>query len=309
MIECGILTEPSSYTVRTNKWEMGWAFRAERDFYLRGFRVKFPEAQTVTAHLWNSSGELLASGAAAAPAGQWARTLLPRALPLEAGETYTVSAYNRAARYCASAADCGFNTEFLSCLGGRFTAAEGAFPDREENGLIYPMADILLSPELPKYLASDGEALYTVREGALERLEETEPTAELFEERGTEEPPPGELLLTLDRPALLRWSDCGELPWRLKVRAVPPAQEMECSVDMSHASIAGIAGMTAQYRGAVSAEYPQGGPMPLEDFLNLDPAALYAGLPEDRTLRLRFTLEEGAALENLKFTFQEAGHA
>ena len=47
--------------------------------------------------------------------------------------------------------------------------------------------------------------------------------------------------------------------------------------------------------------------MPLPDFLAQDTAALWAALPTDRRLPLRFTLHGNDTLTQVKFTFANGG--
>lgn len=95
-----------------------------------------------------------------------------------------------------------------------------------------------------KYLIRIGTTLYTVTDGALTALAETEITASLFQTYGVDEIPDGSLLVGLTDPEVLYWQDSTEeLPeLTLTVTGTPPLPQMFTSEPMSlvHESIAGI---------------------------------------------------------------------
>lgn len=103
-------------------------------------------------------------------------------------------------------------------------------------------------PEIPpfdkKYLIRSNATLYTVTDGALSALTETEITASLFRTYGVEDLPDGALLVGLTDPEVLYWQDStDELPvLELTVKGTPPLPQMVTSepMDLTHESIAGI---------------------------------------------------------------------
>ena len=94
------------------------------------------------------------------------------------------------------------------------------------------------------YLIRSGSTLYTVTDGALTALAETEITASLFQTYGVDEIPDGTLLVGLTDPEILYWQDStDELPsLSLTVKGTPPLPQMFTSkpMDLTHESIAGI---------------------------------------------------------------------
>lgn len=95
-----------------------------------------------------------------------------------------------------------------------------------------------------KYLIRSNSTLYTIVDGALTALAETEITASLFQTYGVDEIPDGALLVGLTDPEVLYWQDStDELPTlSLTVKGAPPLPQMFTSEPMSlvHESIAGI---------------------------------------------------------------------
>lgn len=94
------------------------------------------------------------------------------------------------------------------------------------------------------YLIRSGSTLYTITDGSLTALAETEITASLFQTYGVDEIPDGALLVGLTDPEVLYWQDStDELPnLTLTVKGTPPLPQMFTSEPMSlvHESIAGI---------------------------------------------------------------------
>lgn len=95
-----------------------------------------------------------------------------------------------------------------------------------------------------KYLVRSGSTLYTITDGALTALAETEITASLFQTYGVDEIPDGALLAGLTDPEVLYWHDStDELPdITITVKGTPPLPQMFTSepMDLTHESIAGI---------------------------------------------------------------------
>lgn len=102
----------------------------------------------------------------------------------------------------------------------------------------------MTTPYEKKYLIRSGYTLYTVTDGALSALTETEITASLFQTYGVDEILDGSLLVGLTDPKVLYWHDStDELPnLSLTVRGTPPLPQMFTSepMDLTHESIAGI---------------------------------------------------------------------
>lgn len=108
----------------------------------------------------------------------------------------------------------------------------------------YAIDAIELYPYDMRYLVRSGYNLYTVADGALMALTETEVTASLFQTYGADDLPDGALLATLTDPEVLYWQDSeNELPTlSLTVKGTPPLPQMFTSdpMDLTHESIAGI---------------------------------------------------------------------
>ena len=94
------------------------------------------------------------------------------------------------------------------------------------------------------YLIRSGSTLYTITDGTLTALAETEITASLFQTYGVDEIPDGSMLVGLTDPEVLYWQDStDELPdLTLTVKGTPPLPQMFTSepMDLTHESIAGI---------------------------------------------------------------------
>lgn len=126
-------------------------------------------------------------------------------------------------------------------------APDVTFTPQDENNTTFSVsyAAINLAPPYDrKYLVRSGPTLYTVTDGALSALNETEVTASLFQTYGVDEIPDGSLLVGLTDPEVLYWQDStDELPTlSLTVRGTPPLPQMFTSepMDLTHESIAGI---------------------------------------------------------------------
>ena len=95
-----------------------------------------------------------------------------------------------------------------------------------------------------RYLVKSESTLYTVTDGALSAITETEVTASLFQTYGADNLPDGTLLATLTDPEVLYWQDSAEeLPvLTMTVNGAPPLPQMFTSepMDLTHESIAGI---------------------------------------------------------------------
>lgn len=126
-------------------------------------------------------------------------------------------------------------------------APDVTFTPQDQNNTTFAVsyAAINLSPPYDrKYLIRSGSTLYTVADGALSALTETEVTASLFQTYGVDEIPDGALLVGLTDPEVLYWQDSTDEPptLSLTVRGTPPLPQMFTSepMDLTHESISGI---------------------------------------------------------------------
>lgn len=98
------------------------------------------------------------------------------------------------------------------------------------------------------YLIRSGPTLYTVADGALSALTETEISASLFQTYGVDDVPDGTLLLGLTDPEVLYWHDSTDDPpeLTLTVTGSPPVPQIviTSTQDMSDPSILGIESAT-----------------------------------------------------------------
>lgn len=99
-----------------------------------------------------------------------------------------------------------------------------------------------------KYLIRSNSTLYTITDGALSTLTETEVTASLFQTYGVNEIPDGALLVGLTDPEVLYWHDStDELPvLASSVTGSPPVPQVVVTnpQDMSDSTILGIESVT-----------------------------------------------------------------
>lgn len=103
-----------------------------------------------------------------------------------------------------------------------------------------------------KYLIGDSGNFYNVAEGALNILEVSELTADIFTEFGMDEIPSCELLIDLSKPKIYCWqSDMEEMPvLHANVNAVPFLQTIQTNeIDLSNETITGIESVTVDYTG------------------------------------------------------------
>lgn len=99
-----------------------------------------------------------------------------------------------------------------------------------------------------KYLLRSNSNLYTITDGALSALTETEVTASLFQTYGVDDLPDGALLVGLNDPEVLYWHDStDELPaLTVSVTGSPPVPQVVVTnpQDMSDSTILGIESVT-----------------------------------------------------------------
>lgn len=112
----------------------------------------------------------------------------------------------------------------------------------------YAIDAIELYPYDMRYLVKSGSNLYTVTDGALSALNETEITASLFHTYGVDDLPDGNLLMGLTDPEVLYWHDStDDLPeLTMTVTGSPPVPQIviTSTQDMSDPSILGIESAT-----------------------------------------------------------------
>lgn len=162
----------------------------------------------------------------------------------------------------------------------------------------------------PLYLVKQGDKLYTVTDGALVEIPETELTAAVFVEYGVTEAPGSELLLSLGNHSVYCWSseDTGK-QLQADLVAYPYPSAIEAVADMSHPSILGMSLMTADFSGNVTVSISLDDrvtwseEVALADWLNTDLEELYASLPESKRLYIRFILHDDATISRFKITY------
>lgn len=127
-----------------------------------------------------------------------------------------------------------------------------SFKSQDESGTAYELKDhapVFLDPYNRRYLVTDASGtLYTVADGVLMKMEETELTAEVFETYGVQDIPVGNLLVALTDPTILYWHDSeNRFPdFKATYTGVPIPQVLYSeNIDMSDATILGIEKVTA----------------------------------------------------------------
>lgn len=126
------------------------------------------------------------------------------------------------------------------------------FKPQDENGVSFVFQDyppVFLDPYNRRYLFTDAtNTLYTVVDGALSQLTETELTAEVFETYGVQDLPDGNLIISLTDPTILYWHDSeNRFPdFRATYSGVPLPQVVYSeNIDMADETILGIEKVTA----------------------------------------------------------------
>ena len=176
----------------------------------------------------------------------------------------------------------------------RFTGVELPFDTRflmrDMNGKTYTVIDDIVTevPELASIELS---------------------TKSVFQDHGFLKMPTPEQLGALTKPVLYRWADGDMRLMKAKATATPRAQTIWAVADLHHETILGIAGLTAVYRGNVTASYSYDdksytAPVPMEDFLKTDGDALYKGAT-NKMIYFKFVLEDTASsLTNFIVTYK-----
>lgn len=159
------------------------------------------------------------------------------------------------------------------------------------------------------YLLKAQDRYYRYAGETLEELQETELSGAVFYEYGAKEAPSASLLLPLSDFTLYKWKYGQSVKsYHANVVGTPHPQTITCYVDASHPSITGFKTITAQYSGAIPLSYTLDDgetytDTTLQEFLNLDPAELYASLPESMQMTLIFTLQGDATITSFKITY------
>lgn len=162
----------------------------------------------------------------------------------------------------------------------------------------------------PLYLTKKGDTIYTVVDDTLVAIPETELTAAVFVEYGTAEPPASELLLPLGDHSVYSWAS-GDTGKKLQADLVayPHPSAIEAVADMSHPSILGLSLMTAEFSGNVTVSISLDNQaswseeVAMSDWLNTNLDELFASLPENKRLYLRFILHDDATISRFKITY------
>lgn len=112
----------------------------------------------------------------------------------------------------------------------------------------------VLPPYDTKYLIRSDSTIYTVTDGVLTALSETELTAQVFKDHGAESVPDGALLVGLADPEVLYWQDSeDDLPTlTATVTGTPyPQTVISNKIDLTHSTIRGIESAAAICTGDV----------------------------------------------------------
>lgn len=122
-----------------------------------------------------------------------------------------------------------------------------SFKPKDAVGKTFELKDhapVFLDPYNRRYLITDAPGnLYTIAEGALQKLVETELTAEVFEIYGVQDIPDGNLIISLTDPTILYWHDSeNRFPdFCATYRGVPLPQVFYSeNIDMADETILGI---------------------------------------------------------------------
>lgn len=134
-------------------------------------------------------------------------------------------------------------------------------------------------------------------------------TKSVFQDHGFLKMPTPEQLGALTKPVLYRWADGDMRLMKAKATATPRAQIIRAVADLHHETILGIAGLTAVYKGNVTASYSYDDksytvPVPMADFLKTDGSTLYKGAT-NKMIYFKFVLEDiASSLTNFIVTYK-----
>ena len=201
------------------------------------------------------------------------------------------------------------NYFYINSASQTFTVTQGGsqyiVAASEDEGVTWAFDYLDGAQRTTLFLVRKDGTLCTVTDGALTTIEAEALTAAVFLEYGFEAlsdfSPEGEY-------SVLCWSTGTAPTITAKLTGSPPPQEMTCTVDMSHESIAGIQQLSAEYSGTVELSSKTDGdwsdPVALSDWVAQDTTTLWNSLGDDKLLHLKFYLYGGAAFTRFKITFK-----
>lgn len=249
-MEYGIVTI-GTLSTNTSNYEAGYVFTANKALKFNGFRV-YPYAATsnITCRLWDveSKTQIASVPLASTTIKTWNEVYLDAPVMLDKGKSYAISYYSSPTRYRQTISDSVFNP-LITLVSGCYIGSSGAYPSTADATYTHQLIDCIISDAYPgKYLIRSNSTLYTITDGALSTLTETEVTASLFQTYGVDEIPDGALLVGLTDPEVLYWHDStDELPvLTLSVTGSPPVPQVVVTnpQDMSDSTILGIESVT-----------------------------------------------------------------
>lgn len=249
-IEYGIVAI-GTLSTNTSNYEAGYIFTANEKLFFHGFRI-YPYAATtnVVCRLWDvETKEVLAQAPVANVATKaWNEFYLDAPIKLQRGKSYAISYYSSPTRYRQTIATAQFNPR-ITVTSGCYTSTSGAYPSTVDSTYTHQLVDCIIEEMyMERFLFRSNATLYTVTDGALVPLPDTEVSASLFRDYGVDEPPGGSLLAGLTDPEVLYWHDStDDLPTlTLTVTGTPPVPQVVVTdlQDMSHYTILGIESAT-----------------------------------------------------------------
>ena len=249
-IEYGIVAI-GTLSTNTSNYEAGYVFTANEKLFFHGFRI-YPYAATtnVVCRLWDAeTKEVLAQApVASVTTNAWNEFHLEAPIKLQKGKSYAISYYSSPTRYRQTIATAQFNQR-ITVTSGCYTSTSGAYPSTVDSTYTHQLVDCIIEEMyMERYLFRSNSTLYTVTDGALVPLSDTEVSASLFQDYGVDEPPDGSLLAGLTDPEVLYWHDStDDLPTlSLTVTGTPPVPQVVVTdaQDMSDSTILGIESVT-----------------------------------------------------------------
>lgn len=228
----------------SGNYSLGIRFQLAEEKVVVGFRIFSTNlSNTVTMKLWDSTKQLVTSATGQRVPGAWVEFTLSTPVTLMPDSEYRLAYYSGGSYEWWNLADIVVSDGFT--LLGACEVSGDTYPSG--NSTAYWGVDVIFDETPPydkKYLIRSSATLYSVTDGTLTALAETEITASLFQTYGVDEIPDGALLVGLTDPEVLYWHDStDELPTlSLTVRGTPPLPQMFTSepMDLTHESIAGI---------------------------------------------------------------------
>ena len=249
-IEYGIVTI-GTLSTNTSNYEAGYIFTANEKLFFHGFRI-YPYAATtnVVCRLWDvETKEVLAQAPVASVTTKvWNEFYLDAPIKLQKGKSYAISYYSSPTRYRQTIATAQFNPR-ITVTSGCYTSTSGAYPSTVDSTYTHQLVDCIIEEMyMERFLFRSNSTFYTVTDGALVALTDTEVSASLFRDYGVDELPNGSLLAGLPDPEVLYWHDStDDLPdLSLTVTGTPPVPQVVVTdvQDMSDSTILGIESVT-----------------------------------------------------------------